>query len=70
MIDHKFKSIEHWRIGPLRNQLGYVFAVAEIGSVWVLRWETPEGQAYYHYFNNHDLVVTAIELLNQGKDIK
>ena len=70
MIDHDFKKIEHWHIGPLRNQLGYVFAVAEIGNLWMLRWESPDKRGYYHYFTDHDLVVAAIERLNQGKSIK
>ena len=67
MIDHDFTTITHWRIGPLRNQLGYVFAVAEIGDTWLLRWTDPHGLNHCRYYNDHDHVVSTIELLNQGK---
>lgn len=69
MFDHDFHTITHWRIGPLKNQLGYTFAVAEIGSTWLLRWQDPRGGGHFRYYSNHDQVVLAIELLNQGRSV-
>ena len=67
MFDHDFHAVTYWRIGPVRNQLGYTFAVAEIGTTWLLRWQDPRGQQHIRYYVNHDHVVDAIELLNQGR---
>lgn len=69
MLDHVFKSIPYWRIGPLRNHRGYTFTVAEIGDIWFLRWQDPRGQEHVARFTDHDLVVAAIESLNQGRPI-
>ncbi len=67
MFEHTFKPVSYWRIGPVHNQLGYTFAVAEIGSTWLLRWQDPSGVQHIRYYVDHDHVVDAIELLNQGR---
>jgi len=64
MFDHTFKVIPHYCIGPLRNTYGYILAVAEIGEVWMIRLETPEGIPYSAYFATHDDVINAINTLN------
>jgi hypothetical protein len=53
----------------VRNQLGYVFVVAEIGTTWLLRWRDPQGHSHIRYYVDHDQVVDAIELLSQGRAV-
>jgi len=69
MFEHTFKPVSYWRLGPVRNQLGYVFIVAEIGTTWLLRWRDPEGHSHIRYYVSHDQVVDAIELLSQGRAV-
>jgi hypothetical protein len=61
MLDnHCFRIVEHFSIGPIRNRWGYTFAVAEVGAVWIFRWESPHGDVYYKYFTDYVAVVKAI----------
>jgi len=65
MIDHKFRSLTHWRIGPIRNQWGWVFSAAEIGDTWFLKWTTPIGETGITILSDHDSVVDEIDRINR-----
>jgi len=64
MFDHEFKAVHHWRIGPIRNRWGWVFAVAEIGDSWFLRWVSPDGFRGGGIYSDYDDVCAAIEAIN------
>lgn len=64
MLDHIFNSVPHYRIGPLRNPMGYLIAIAEIDELWLFRCESPDGEAYTAYFSTHEEVIKVIQGLN------
>lgn len=66
---HSFASLEFWRLGPIRNQLGYEFTLAEIGEVWFLEWRDPEGNRRVDLYPDHKTIVDAIHEINQGRRI-
>jgi hypothetical protein len=66
MFAHAFELVKHFKIGPMRNQLGYIFAVAEIADLWILRWQDPRGLQHVRMYADHDQVVASIERLNRG----
>ena len=70
MFTHAFELVNHFKIGPIRNRLGYIFAVAEIADLWILRWQDPQGHQHVRMYTDHDSVVDTIEQLNLGRTIK
>ena len=63
MFDHTFSIVPHYRIGPLRNAQGFIIAVCEIGEVWMMRLEAPDGNNHCAYFNDYDEVLEVIKRL-------
>lgn len=64
MIDHKFRPISFWSIGPIGSRSGWVFMVAEIDEVWFLKWKSPDGDRGMSLFASQDDVVKTIEEMN------
>ena len=67
MIDHDFKIVQHYKIGPVRNKWGYVISIAEVDSIWVMQWESPYNGKHWQYYADHDAVIHHIELLNADR---
>jgi len=65
MWEHEFHTLDHLRIGPLRNSRGWIFAVAEIGDSWFLRWCDPHGLQGSAVFADHDDCIRALEMINR-----
>lgn len=64
MFEHNFQPITHWKIGPIRNHLGWIFSAAEIGDTWFLKWKSPWGEKGISLFSSHEEIVDAIDRLN------
>jgi hypothetical protein len=68
MIDHNFKTIQHYKVGPLRNKWGYIIAIAEIDNIWMMKWRSPYHDVdQWRYFADHDEVIYYIELFNADR---
>lgn len=68
MLDgHEFKEVPFYKLGPFRNRWGYIFAVAEIGELWILKWQSPYDGMHYRYFYDHEDLILAIHLINQDR---
>ena len=66
MIDHQFTLLPHHFLGPIRNQWGWTFYIAEIGDAWLLRWTRPfDRTTYSSYHPSHNGVIVAIRKLYQ-----
>lgn len=64
MIDHKFKPIPFWSLGPLRNPKGYMIAIAEIDDTWILKWREPWSSLdQFLYCCDYKEVIEKVKLL-------
>lgn len=64
MIDHEFQTVFYHRLGPMRNNRGIVFSVAEIGSVWLLTWVDFMGLRHSRYYSDYEAIGIAIKQLD------
>jgi hypothetical protein len=64
MLDHDFKPILFYTLGPIGNRFGWVFMVAEINDVWFLKWQSPLGDRGMSLFPNQDKLIATIEKMN------
>lgn len=66
MIDHQFTLLPHHFLGPIRNQWGWTFYIAEIGEAWILKWNRAgDRTTHASYHNSHNSVIRAIRKLYQ-----
>ena len=52
MWDHLWRTVDHWQKGPCVNPRGYVYFVARVDEVWLLRLHTVDGHDYSRYYSD------------------
>ena len=64
MINHEFKPVPFWSLGPLKNPKGYTIAIAEIDETWILRWREPwSARDQFVYCSTYQKVIEEVKLL-------